>query len=57
MASSENSGGGADFLTFFVGLIIIGMLAQVLFSQLGKWAEVPEEEPIQQIQQATTTES
>jgi len=49
MASSE-SGGGADFLTFFVGLIILGAMAQVLFSQIEKWGAVPEE-----TQQATST--
>ena len=56
MASEGGGGGGgADLATFVVGLIILGALAQVAYSQFAKFGAVPA--PLPQEANATTTDT
>ncbi len=56
MAESKGGGGGGmDLMTFLVGLILIGALAQTGYTQIKKIALPAEEAPAQQT--ATSTES
>jgi len=52
---SGGGGGGADLATFVVGLIILGALAQVAYSQFAKFGAVPA--PLPQEANATTTDT